>query len=167
MYSLVRVIDALNGWVGKILCWLLIPLTAITAYEVFMRYVMKNPTIWAWDVNLQIFTALIFLGGGYALLENAHVTVDVLTMNMDKRKLAILNIITSAFFFLGICVLLIAGFEMFKMSWIVKERTATIWAPPYYWMKLLVPVGAFLLLLQGISNLIKNIYVLLGREVGK
>jgi len=164
----VHTVDTMNAWIGKIFCWLMLPLVFITALEVFMRYVAKRPTIWAWDVNIQIFAAITFLGGGITLLEKGHVTVDVLTINMAKRSKALLDIITSAFFFFGIGALMYGGWEMFLMSWEAKEAMPTIWAPPYYWMKLLVPVGCLLLLLQGLSDLLKNIFILLNREeVGK
>lgn len=162
----VRIVDSMNERIGKIFSWLMIPLMGITALEVFMRYVVKRPTIWAWDVNIQIFAAIIFLGGGYALLEKSHVAVDVFTINMGARKLALMNLITSLFFFFGIVVLMIGGWEMFKMSWKVKEAMPTIWGPPYYWMKLLVPIGALLLLLQGISEFIKNLYILFAKKQG-
>ncbi|MBN2231303.1 MAG: TRAP transporter small permease subunit [Deltaproteobacteria bacterium] len=163
----VRAIDNVNRLIGNIFCWLMLPLVCITTFEVFMRYVMKRPTIWAWDANIQVFAAIIFLGGGYALLEKSHVMVDVFTINMTKRRLALLNLLTSVFFFFGMGVLVFGGWEMFKMSWKVKEHMPTIWAPPYYWMKLLVPVGALLLFLQGISEFIKNIYILLGKEIDR
>ena len=160
----VRTVDGINQWIGKIFCWLMLPLVFITALEVFMRYVVKKPTIWAWDLNIQIFAAITFLGGGYALLEKGHVTVDVLTINMTKKRKALLDIITSVFFFFGIGALMYGGWEMFMMSWKSKEAMPTIWAPPYYWMKLLVPAGCLMLLLQGLSDLFKNIFILLGKE---
>ena len=160
----IRIVDKMNEWIGKVFCWLMLPLMCITVFEVFMRYVLQRPTIWAWDLNIQIFAAIIFLGGGYALLEKSHVMVDVFTINMGGRKLALLNLITSSFFFFGMVVLMIGGWEMFTMSWKVKEAMPTIWAPPYYWMKLLVPIGALLLLLQGISEFIKNLYILFGKK---
>ncbi len=141
----------------------MIPLVCITTLEVIMRYVVQRPTIWAWDANIQIFAAIIFLGGGYTLLEKGHVTVDVLTINMSPRKRAFLNILTSVFFFLGMATLMLGGWEMFLMSVKVKETMPTIWAPPYYWMKLLVPIGCFLLILQGLSELFKNLLRLLGK----
>lgn len=160
----IRTVDGMNQWIGNIFCWLMMPLVFITALEVFMRYVVKKPTIWAWDVNIQIFAAITFLGGGYSLLEKGHVTVDVLTINMQKRNKAILDIVTSAFFFFGIGALMYGGWEMFMMSWKCKEAMPTIWAPPYYWMKLLVPLGCLLLLLQGLSDLFKNIFIFIGKE---
>ncbi|HDP24144.1 MAG TPA: TRAP transporter small permease subunit [Deltaproteobacteria bacterium] len=167
MQWIIRAIDSINEWVGRILCWLLIPLVCITAYEVFMRYVMKQPTIWAWDLNIMIFAAITFLGGGYALLTKGHVTVDVFTLNLAPKKRAILDIVTSSVFFFGLTVLMIKGFDIFMMSYSVKETFPTIWAPPYYPMKFLLPLGCFLLLLQGISELLKNVTIVLGKNNGK
>jgi len=163
----IRIVDSMSEWIGKIFCWLMIPLVFITAFEVFMRYLVKRPTIWAWDLNIQIFAMITFLGGGYALLEKGHVTVDVLTLNMPPRRRAILALFTSFFFFFGIGALMIGGWEMFMMSWKANESMPTIWAPPYYWMKLLVPLGCFLLILQGISEFLKNIYILFGKNANR
>ena len=65
MNTVIRVIDKTNEWVGKAVSFLLIPLVLITAYEVVMRYIVERPTIWSWDLNIQIFAAIIMLGGGY------------------------------------------------------------------------------------------------------
>jgi len=157
MNYVIRVIDKTNEWVGKAVSFLLIPLVLITAYEVVMRYIVQRPTIWSWDLNIQIFAAIIMLGGGYALLNKNHVVVDVLVMNMGARKRAILDLITSIFFFMGMIVLLAGGWEMAWISFKARETMPTIWAPPYYPMKMLIPVGTFLVILQGISELLKNI----------
>ena len=138
-------------------CILFVPLVLITTYEVIMRYLFKSPTIWSWDVNIQIFAAIVMLGGGYTLLEKGHVSVDVFTTNMSEKGRAILDILTSVFFFIGVVVLMVKGWEMAMMSIQGNERMSTIWAPPYYYVKMLIPIGAFLVLLQGISTLLKDI----------
>lgn len=167
MRWIIRTIDTMNEWIGRIFCLLLVPLTCITVFEVFMRYIMKKPTIWAWDLNIIIFAVITFIGGGYTLLTKGHVTVDVFTLYMTPRKRAIIDIITSIFFFFGIGVLLFYGYEMFLMSWKVKETFPTIWAPPFYPMKFMVPLGCVLLLLQGLSELMKNVYIALGKDFKK
>lgn len=159
MNSVIRFIDKTNEWVGKAVSFLLIPLVLITAFEVVMRYIVKRPTIWSWDLNIQIFAAIIMLGGGYALLNKNHVVVDVLVMNMNARKRAILDLMTSIFFFMGMIVLLAGGWEMAWISIKARETMPTIWAPPYYTMKMLIPAGTFLVILQGISELLKNIII--------
>jgi len=164
MQFFIRIVDKTNGWIGKAVSLLLIPLVLITAYEVVMRYIVKHPTIWSWDLNIQIFAAIIMLGGGYTLLQKGHVVVDVLVMNMKPKKRAILDLITSSFFFLGIIVLILGGWEMAWMSLKAKETMPTIWAPPYYTMKLLIPVGAFLVFLQGISEFLKTLIIVFSKK---
>ncbi len=63
MEFFIRTVDKMNGWIGKAVSLLLIPLVLITAFEVVMRYIVKRPTIWSWDLNIQIFAAIIMLGG--------------------------------------------------------------------------------------------------------
>ena len=166
MRFFINIIDKTNEWIGKVVCLLLIPLVLITAYEVVMRYVVQRPTIWSWDLNIQIFAAIIMLGGGYTLLHKNHVVVDVLVINMSPRKRAILNLLTSVFFFLGMIVLLVSSWEMAWMSFQAREAMPTIWAPPYYIMKMLIPVGTFLVILQGVSETLKNIIIVFSLEKG-
>lgn len=167
MRWIIRTIDTINEWIGRIFCLLLVPLTCITVFEVFMRYIMKKPTIWAWDLNIIIFAVITFIGGGYTLLAKGHVTVDVFTLYMTPKKRAIVDIITSIFFFFGIGVLMFYGYEMFMMSWKVKETFPTIWAPPFYPMKFMVPLGCGLLMLQGLSELLKNVFIVIGKDYEK
>ncbi len=167
MQLVIRIIDQTNEWIGKVVSWFLIPLVLITAYEVVMRYVVQRPTIWSWDLNIQIFAGIIMLGGWYTLLHKNHVVVDVLVMNMNPRKRAILDLATSVFFFMGMIVLLGGSWEMAWMSFTARETMPTIWAPPYYIMKMLIPIGTFLVILQGISEMLKNIIAVFTPEKGK
>ncbi len=161
MQTFIKIVSNINELVGKIAAFLMAPLVLITVYEVIMRYLVKRPTIWAWDLNIQVFAGIAMLGGGYTLLQKGHVVVDVFVMKMDPRKRAWLDIMTSFFFFAGIIVMILGGWEMAWMSIKAGETMPTVWAPPYYIMKLLVPVGAFFVLLQGVSDLLQNILVIL------
>ena len=95
----VRFADTVNKWIGRTVSFLLLPITFITSFEVFMRYVVRSPTIWAWDLNIQLSATVILLGGGYTLMEKGHVAVDILVMNMSPKRRALLDLITSPFFF--------------------------------------------------------------------
>ncbi|RJR18477.1 MAG: TRAP transporter small permease subunit [Desulfobacteraceae bacterium] len=164
MQKFIRIVDSINDFLGKVAAFLMVPLVLITAYEVIMRYVVKRPTIWAWDLNTQVFAAIAMLGGGYTLMQKGHVVVDVFVIKMDPRKRALLDIFTSLFFFGGVIVLLAGGWEMAWMSIKANETMPTVWAPPFYTMKLLVPVGAFFLLLQGVSEFLKNILLIFKKQ---
>ncbi len=167
MQLFIRIVDKTNEWIGKAVSFLLIPMVLITAFEVIMRYIVECPTIWSWDLNIQIFAAIIMLGGGYTLLQKGHVVIDVLVMNMKPKKRAILDLITSSFFFLGMVVLILGGWELAWMSFKARETMPTIWAPPYYTMKFLVPVGAFLVFLQGISEFLKTLIIAFSKNEEK
>ena len=159
-HLVIRFIDTINIRLGKVVCILFIPLTCISLFEVLMRYVFNKPTIWAWDLNMQIFAALVMLGGGYTLSQDSHVSVDVFVMKMLPRRKAMLDIITSAIFFFGMIILIYKGAEIGWSSFVRGERDATIWGPPIWTIKMLVPIGAFFVFLQGISKFLRAFILL-------
>ncbi len=160
MNKIINVIDNLNKVIGYVSCIIFIPMMLIVTYEVIMRYVFNSPTIWAWDLNIQLFAFVTMLGGGYTLLYEGHVCVDVLVQKMNIKKRAILNLIISLIILFGVIVLLFGGIKIFILSYKVKETMSTLWAPPIYYMKMMIPVGSFLILLQVISNCLKNIKII-------
>lgn len=157
-------IDTLNDWSGRIVAWLIIPMLLIVTYDVIMRYVFNCPTIWAWDINVQLLGVSVALGGGYTLLYNGHIGVDVFVEGLARRKRAIIDLITSIFFFLGIGVLV---WESWKVAWFsvrTREVDYTFFAPPVYPLKVLIAVGFFLLFLQGIAKFIRDIVTVKSKE---
>jgi TRAP-type mannitol/chloroaromatic compound transport system permease small subunit len=166
MGTFVRLVEAVSKWAGNLASLLLIPLTLITCFEVFMRYIVARPTIWAWDLNIQIFAAIVMLGGAEALRKGAHIVVDVLVDKAKPRTRAWLDVLTSPIFFFGMLVLLLGGWDQFSLSWRLREAMPTVWAPPYYTMKFMVPLGTFLLILQGVAEFCKKLEVIRGRKEG-
>ena len=166
-FLLLTLVDKINAWVGKTVSYLLLLITFITAFEVLMRYVVKRPTIWAWDLNIQLFAALTMLGGGYTLLENGHVQIDVLVSSLSPKKRAWVDILTAPFFFFGFFVLLWMGWDVGWASFVAREAMPTIWAPPYYVVKLLIPIGALLLLLQGSAKFIRDLHTVTTGRAGR
>ena len=159
-------INRLNEWTGKIACWLLIPLTLIVVYEVVLRYVFNRPTIWAWDINVLLLGALVILCGGYVLLHGSHIGVDVLVVRLSPRKRAIVDLITSLFFFFTIGLLLWKTAAAGWLSLQVRETFATFFAPPIYHLKLLMVVGVLFFLLQGVVKFIHDLGAFASREIG-
>lgn len=162
---IVKIIDTLNDSIGKLVAFLLIPGIFITAYEVTMRYFFNSPTKWAWELNLQLWAAIVLLSGGYVLLKNGHVRVDVVYNLFNDKKRAILNIV--AYLMIMLCMVLVIkyGFKLGIPSMLKAERQATVWGSPMWTIRMLIPIGASLLLLQGISETIKSIGVLIGFDI--
>ena len=76
--KLVYAIESLSVWVGRAFGWCILVLTLSVSYEVFMRYVLNAPTVWAFDMMIQMYGALFLMAGPYALAQDAHVRGDVL-----------------------------------------------------------------------------------------
>lgn len=154
-----RRVDAINERVGKYTSFLIAPLVFIVLADVFMRYIFGRPIIWAWDVNIQLLGALSILGAGYAHISNGHVCVDVITSLLSPRRRAIIDVITSVFFFCGIGVMLWQTIVGAWASLLSREAYTSIFLTPIYPFKMLMVVGVFLLLLQGIAKLIRDLTV--------
>ncbi len=159
---LVNVLSAaenVNHWAGQITLYLVFILPAVMLYEVVLRYVFNSPTIWVFETSNFLFGGIIILGGGYLLLHKGHVSVDILYNRLSVRGRAILDLCTSPLFFLFVGVLMWQGIDMFWTSLSRWEHTPSVWAPLLWPVKLLIPVGCGLILIQLIVNFIKNIMI--------
>jgi len=152
-----RGIDTINEWVSKTASWLIIPMTFIVSVDAILRYALNKPTIWAWDVNVQLLGVLAILGAGYALRHGSHVGVDILVARLSPRKRAILDLITFMFFFIGIGALLwktgLGAWNSLQM----REPYTSYLSPPIYPFKIIMVVGVLLLLLQGIAKFLRDL----------
>ncbi len=152
-----RAVDWLNERVGKIACWLIIPLTFIIGYDVGMRYLFGQPTAWAWDIGVQLAGLLVIFGGGYTLLHGGHIGVDVLVEKMSPRRRAFIDVAT------GVILLYAIGILVWKTgtdawnSLQIREEYNSYFSPPIYPFKVMIVIGGFLLLLQAVVKLIRDI----------
>ncbi len=150
-------IDKVNLYVGRVVSFLIVPMVGILVFEVVMRYIFNKPTTWSHETVQYILGTLFILGGGYALLHKAHVNVDVLYTRFRPRVRAMVDVFTGLFFFLFTGVLLWKGSEMFWLSFLQRETSSTIFGPPIYPLKLMLALGALLIVLQGLVKFIKDL----------
>ena len=159
-------IDLLNEWSGKIFSWLIIPMTLLVAAEVTLRYVFSRPTIWAWDVIVQLMGLIIVFSGGYTLLKNAHIGVDYLVEGISKKKSAIIDLLTYPLFLFSIGMLFWIATETAWISVQTREAYNSFWRPPIYPFKVAIFVGILLFLLQGIARFIRSFLIVFSRKTG-
>lgn len=150
-------VDRLNQRIGRAVSFLILGIIAITIWEVFWRYGFNRPTIWVHETSEHLFAIFFLLGGAYTLSQDGHVRVDVLTMRFCERKRILLELYTSVFFFLFTGLLLWQGIEMASESVTVLERSQSPWGPYIFHVILMVPVAAFLMLLQGVAFFLRNL----------
>ncbi len=164
---LTRIIDKINGLAGSFVAYWAVIAVFIYYYEVLARYVFNAPTNWAHEGMFLMFGMQYLLAGGYAYREESHVRVDVLYEKRSVRTKAIIDLVTSVFFFIFVLALVWTG-AIFALDAIqVQETTLNEWGIQYWPVKLAIPLGGFLLLLQGIAKLIRDILYLRGVRGGQ
>lgn len=133
-------------------------------YSVVMRYIFNNPPIWSSDLVTWFTGISAFLAGGYVLSKHGHVKVEIFYDKFSAKTKSIINIITSSFMFVIVFILIWKGGEQVVYYYKLKA-VASSGLNVYIWLKwLMVPIGAFLLGLQGIAHLINDVHVLIKGE---
>lgn len=155
--SLLKIIDSISEWAGKCTSFLILPGIAVLAWEVISRYALNQPTMWAHGTSQRLFAIYYVLGGAYVLRYKDHVNVDLIYSRFPPRTKAILDLITSLAFFAFCGVLLWQGLGFALTSLSQLEPDDTPWRAPVYPVKLMIPVGALLILLQGLANFSRNL----------
>lgn len=150
-------IDTLSMKVGHAFGWCIVVLAFATSYEVFVRYVLRNPTAWSFDLSYIMYGASFMMGGAYALSRDAHVRGDFLYRLWPPRVQASVELVLYfLFFFPGILALMYAGHDYAMWAWSFKEKSIN--SPigvPVYPLKFVIPISAFFLFLQGIAQTIR------------
>jgi TRAP-type mannitol/chloroaromatic compound transport system permease small subunit len=153
----VHAIEGLSLWVGRAFGWCILILTLSISYEVFVRYVLNSPTVWAFDMMIQMYGALVLMCGAYALAQDTHVRADVLYRLFPVKVQASLDfVLYFLFFFPGVLALAWYGWEIASDSWRYKEVSFNSPASiQIYFFKSLIPIAGFFLALQGVSELVR------------
>ncbi len=159
--AVLRFIDDLNDWIGKILSYAVFIMFVLVLSEVVRRYFFNSPTVWANELTQLVFGVYVILSGGYILRWGGHVNVDIFYSTLSDRWKAILDIFTSTIFFLFCGMLFVYGGSLAWESLSNFEHSRSAWNPPLYPFKLCIPLAMILLMLQGIAKLIRDIYTLI------
>ena len=150
-------IEAINIKAGEFVAWWSLIAVFVYYYEVIARFVFNSPTNWVHESMFLMFGMQYMISGAYAYREDQHVRVDVIYAKFSPRGKAIADIVTSFFFFVFIGTMLVTGYRFAADAVNVREVSFTEWGIQYWPVKLMIPIGAALLLLQGISKLLKDI----------
>ena len=156
----VRIIDKFTDTTGVWIAWLNVPLVLAVAYEVIARYLFNAPTIWSFDVTYMLYGTIFMLGAAYALHKGAHIRTDFFYETWTDRTRGVVDSISYiVFFFPSIVMLLLVSANESWYSFTISETSEqTPWRPILWPFKAVVPLTCVLLLLQGVSELIKSFY---------
>ena len=160
MRAVITGIDTFSLWIGRTVCWLLPPMCLAMVYEVVARKFFVAPTMWAYDISRMLYGALFTLGAGYALLRGVHIRADFIYRNWSAKIQGRIDAaLYLLFYFPGLMVFMWMSMDY---AWAAIERSErgmdTAWMPYMGPIKSALPVGIFLLLLQGVSEFLKSVY---------
>jgi TRAP-type mannitol/chloroaromatic compound transport system permease small subunit len=160
LLNIVRAIDDVAAWSGRIFCLLAIPLVAALAYEVIARYGFNRPTIWAYDVTYMLYGAHFMLGAAYTLYRGGHIRTDIFYQTWSVRTRGTVDAALYLFlFFPGMALFFWMGLQEALHSFDIREVSdASPWRPPIYPFKAVIPISVLLLVIQGVSELLKSSY---------
>ncbi|HQR97987.1 MULTISPECIES: TRAP transporter small permease subunit [unclassified Polaromonas] len=158
MQSFLLAVDRFSTWIGKACAWSVVLLTVLISWEVFSRYVLNRPHAWVLDAQIMLYGLLFMMAGAYTLSKNGHVRGDVLYGFLRPRTQAIVDLTLYIIFFLpGVVALTWAGWTYANESLAIREQTFNADPLPVYPFKFVIPVSGFVLLLQGIVEIIRCI----------
>jgi TRAP-type mannitol/chloroaromatic compound transport system permease small subunit len=153
-----HIIDKFFSWIdkvversSKIVCYLVCVIMFITAIDVTARYVFNYPLVWGWLTNRLLFGVFILFAGVYALYKGEHIRIEIFYDHFQPRIKTIARWIALVAFLSFMSVLVWQAGWIGWNSLMMKEKAAGAFRIPLYPFKLLIPIVAFLFLLEGIS----------------
>jgi TRAP-type mannitol/chloroaromatic compound transport system permease small subunit len=163
LLAISRVIDAVNTRLGKWVSWLVFVVVIISAANATVRKVFDTSSN-AWlELQWILFGVIFLVCSPWTLLSNEHIRIDIVNNLFSQRVRNIIDVIGHAFFLIPLCVIMIiTSYPFFMRSFLIDEQSFNAGGLPQWPAKGLVLVGFVLLLLQGISELIKRIAVMRG-----
>ena len=150
-------IDILNNWVGRLTCLMLVPVIFAMIYEVVARKLFIAPTDWAYDTSRMFSGAMFMMGAGYALMRGVHIRADFLYRNWQPRTQALVDgALYLLFYFPAMLFFFWISTEYTIKAWVTWERSMdTALMAPLAPARTAMPVGAFLLSLQGVAEFLR------------
>lgn len=158
-----RRVDATNTWIGKRVAWLIVVAVLVSAVNATVRKVFDTSSNSWLELQWVLFSAVFLLCSPWTLLSNEHIRIDIVNNLLPKRARNIIDVIGHAFFLLPLTVILvITGAPFFYESYKINEQSSNAGGLPQWPAKSLIMLGFALLLVQGLSELIKRIAVMRG-----
>jgi TRAP-type mannitol/chloroaromatic compound transport system permease small subunit len=164
LLALSRGIDTLNEWIGTSVRWLVLLAVLVSSVNATLRYTLDESSN-AWlEVQWYLFSAVFLLCAGYTLRRNEHIRIDIVTGRMSARVRAWIDLLGGLFFLLPASVLImLLSWPMVLDSYTRHEFSPSAGGLLRWPAKILIPLGFFLLALQGVSEIIKRAAFLTGR----
>jgi TRAP-type mannitol/chloroaromatic compound transport system permease small subunit len=158
-----RGIDAFTKWTGKRLAWLILVAVVVSAINAIIRKTFDTSSNSWLELQWVLFSIVFLLCSSWTLLDNEHIRIDIVNNMMPKKVRDSIDVIGHIFFLMPLCVvMIITGIPFFLRSWRINEQSGNAGGLPQWPAKSLIMIGFAMLLVQGVSELIKRIAVMRG-----
>ncbi|PJC85600.1 TRAP transporter small permease [Vibrio sp. HA2012] len=147
--------------IGESVSYLMPVLAGIVAFEVFARYILDAPTIWAYDVSLFLFGYISALGGAYAQQKGSHINVDIFYATVPEKVQRLFNLVTGILAIGFLLIMVKTCGEHFLESLKLNYRTQSEWAPAVHHFWLMITVSAAIFVAEYSVQFIDNLFYLL------
>jgi len=159
-----RTIDLINYWTGTLCSYVIFLMVLMMTYEVICRYLFNAPTVWSGELSQYALCVISMLGGGYAILLDEHVRVDILYQRFSTKRQAAIDLCTWWLVLVFCFVLVWKGGEMAVESYLKGEKSMGFINFPMYPSLAMIPIGACLMLLQAVARITRNVLTLVTEE---
>lgn len=161
--GLIRPIDAVSEWIGRLLAWLTLVMAVVTGVVVVMRYGFGSNSIALQESVVYMHAAVFLLGAGYTLKNEGHVRVDIFYRRFGPSNKAWVNSVGTLVFLLPFCgFIFFSSWDYVATAWRIREISSEPGGiPAIFLLKSLIPLAALLIALQGIAELLGNLLCLM------
>jgi TRAP-type mannitol/chloroaromatic compound transport system permease small subunit len=163
LLKLSQLIDSITEFVGRSIIWVVLVVTLISCGNAVMRYTINYSSNAFLEIQWYLFAVIFLFGAGYTLKKNEHVRIDLIAGKFSKRGQAMIDIFGIIFFLMPMAIAIMwMSWPIFLLALKTNEMSSNAGGLILWPARLMVPVGFFLLVMQGISELIKKVGFLQG-----
>ena len=163
LLTISRAIDRVNERVGRVVLWLVLVMVLVSSGNAVVRYLFHTSSNAFLELQWYLFALIFLLCSGYTLLHNEHIRIDVITSHFSARTRAWIDVFGTVCFLLPLALFIMwLSWPIFMNAWVSGEMSSNAGGLIRWPARLVIPVGFFLLSMQGFSELIKRIAFLRG-----
>lgn len=163
LLPIARVVDAVNTWLGKRISWLILAAVIVSAVNATVRKVFDTSSNSWLELQWVLFSAVFLLCSPWTLLSNEHIRIDIVNNLLPKWLRDSIDLVGHAFFLLPLTIIMIVtGIPFFVRSYSINEQSGNAGGLPQWPSKALIMIAFALLLVQGLSELVKRIAIMRG-----
>jgi TRAP-type mannitol/chloroaromatic compound transport system permease small subunit len=164
--NFILVVEAVNRRIGKASAFLIFVFMLLMVYEVIARYFFASPTIWVHEFCGFLFAAYVALTGGWVLAEKGHVAVDIIYQFFPLKLKYLADMTVSVIGLFMFAILLWQGHKFAWHALVTHQHSHTLFGPPLWPVKMMIPAGALLFLMQLLADLARSVLEFRGRRAG-